>query len=187
MSSEKKIIDKIVADAVAQKAQILEKAKKEADAVIQKAQEQCAKILENEDILSDAEAEKASSKEISGAEMEAKKMILSTKQNCIKMALERVKESLSALNEKEYVDMIIAMLTNAEKGDEIIVSPKDKQNETLMSKLKENGFVISDETRPLEGGFIVKKGEIEYNYSFEALLTVEKENIEQIAAEILFA
>ena len=38
MSSEKKIIDKIVADAVAEKAKILEKSKKEADAVINKAQ-----------------------------------------------------------------------------------------------------------------------------------------------------
>ena len=34
MSSEKKIIDKIVADAVAEKAKILEKSKNEADAVI---------------------------------------------------------------------------------------------------------------------------------------------------------
>ena len=37
MSSEKKIIDKIVADAVEEKAKILEKAKKEAEIVINKA------------------------------------------------------------------------------------------------------------------------------------------------------
>lgn len=187
MSSEKKIIDKIVADAVAEKAQILEKSKKEADAVIQKAQEQSAKIMENEDVLSDAEAEKARGKEISGAEMEAKKMILATKQNCIKMALDRVKQKLSALSDEEYVNMIVAMMAAAEKGEEVIFSQKDKQNEALMSKMAEKNIVVSEETRELDGGFVVKKGEIEYNYSFEAILTVEKENIEQIAAEILFA
>lgn len=187
MSSEKKIIDKIVADAVAEKAKILEKSKKEADAVINKAQEQSAKIMENEDVLSDAEAEKARGKEISGAEMEAKKMVLATKQQCVKMALDRVKQKLSELSEQEYVAMISAMIETAEKGEEIILSQKDKQNEALMSKMAEKNIVVSDETRDLEGGFIVKKGEIEYNYSFEAILTVEKENIEQIAAEILFA
>ena len=187
MSSEKKIIDKIVADAVAEKAKILEQAKNEADVVIQKAQEQSAKITENEDVLSDAEAEKARGKEISGAEMEAKKMILATKQSCVKMALDRVKQKLSQLSDEEYVDMILSMIEKAEKGEEIIFSQKDKQNQILMSKLAEKNIVVSDEIRELDGGFIVKKGEIEYNYSFEAILTVEKENIEQIAAEILFA
>lgn len=187
MSSEKKIIDKIVADAVEEKAKILEKAKKEAETVINKAKEQSAKIMENESILSNAEAEKAKGKEISGAEMEAKKMILATKQSCIKMALDRVKQKLSELSDKEYVDMIVTMMNTAEKGEEVIFSQKDKQNEMLMAKMAENQVTVSNETRPLDGGFIVKKGEIEYNYSFEAILTVEKENIEQIAAEILFA
>lgn len=68
MSSEKKIIDKIIADAVAEKAKILEQAKKEADVVLQKAQEQSAKITESESVLSNAEAEKARGKEISGAD-----------------------------------------------------------------------------------------------------------------------
>ena len=176
MSSEKKIIDKIVADAVEEKAKILEKAKKEAEIVINKAKEQSAKIMENESILSNAEAE-----------MEAKKMILATKQSCIKMALDRVKQKLSELSDKEYVDMIVTMMNAAEKGEEVIFSQKDKQNEMLMAKMAENQVTVSNETRPLDGGFIVKKGEIEYNYSFEAILTVEKENIEQIAAEILFA
>ncbi len=187
MSSEKKIIDKIVADAVAEKAKILEQAKKEADVVLQKAQEQSAKITESESVLSDAEAEKARGKEISGAEMEAKKLILSTKQECVKMALERVKQKLSQLSDEEYQNMILTMLEKAEKGEEIVFSQKDKQNEALMAKLAEKRIAISEETRELEGGFIVKKGEIEYNYSFEAILIVEKENIEQIAAEILFA
>ena len=44
MSSEKKITDKIVADAVAEKARILEEAKKQADSVINRAKEQAAKF-----------------------------------------------------------------------------------------------------------------------------------------------
>ena len=187
MSSEKKITDKIVADAVAEKARILEEAKKQADSVINRAKEQAAKFLENEDVLSDAEAEKARDKEISGAEMQAKKMILAKKQECVKMVLERVKEKLFTLSEQEYIQMIVSMLEKAEKGDEVVFSQKDKQNNALMEKLEQKHITVSSETRPLQGGFIVKKGEIEYNYSFEAILAVEKENIEQIAAEVLLA
>ena len=94
---------------------------------------------------------------------------------------------LKYITEEEYQNMILTMLEKAEKGEEIVFSQKDKQNEILMAKLAEQNVAVSEETRELEGGFIVKKGEIEYNYSFEAILTVEKENIEQIAAEILFA
>ena len=73
MSSEKKITDKIVADAVAEKARILEEAKKQLDSVINRAKEQAAKFLENEDVLSDAEAEKARDKEISEQKCRQKK------------------------------------------------------------------------------------------------------------------
>ncbi len=187
MSSEKKITDKIVADAVAEKAQILEEAKKQADSIIHKAEEQAAKFMENENVLSDAQAQKARDKEISAAEMQAKKMILSKKQECVKMVLEKVREKLFALSEQEYAQMIVSMLEKAEKGEEVVFSQKDKQNAALMEKLHEKNIAVSSENRDLQGGFIVKKGEIEYNYSFEAILSVERENIEQIAAEVLFA
>ena len=80
---------------------------------------------------------------------------------------------------------ILGMLEKAEKGDEIIFSEKDR--EALADVVAAKGFQVSKETREISGGFIVIKGDIEYNYSFEAIMAVEKEEIEQIAAEILFA
>lgn len=52
--------------------------------------------------------------------------------------------------------------------------------------MKENEFTLSAQTADISGGFIVKNGDIEYNYSFESIITVEKEEIQQIAAKILF-
>ena len=49
------------------------------------------------------------------------------------------------------------------------------------------GYKVSDETRDIEGGFVVKNGDIEYNYSFKSIITVEREDILQLAAGILFA
>ena len=109
MSSEKKITDKIVADAVAEKARILEEAKKQADSVINRAKEQAAKFLENEDVLSDAEAEKARDKEISGAEMQAKKMILAKKPGYWKK--QKSKPTVSLIEQKNKLQNFWKMKT----------------------------------------------------------------------------
>lgn len=69
-------------------------------------------------------------------------------------------------------------------GTEILVSKKDAAR--LADVVKENEFTLSAQTADISGGFIVKNGDIEYNYSFESIITVEKEEIQQIAAKILF-
>lgn len=185
MGNEQKIIDKILADANAENVKILESANEYAQKIIDSAQEKADKELESCRELAQTEAEKAAAKEISGAEMEAKKIVLQTKQQCLENTIVAAKEKLLALNGKEYEETILNMLSSAHQGDEVIFSEKDKKS--LAKLVEEKGWTVSSETRPINGGFIVKKGEIEYNYSFESIIAVEKEEIEQIAAEILFA
>lgn len=185
MGNEQKIIDKIITGADTESIKIIEAANATANGVIAAAEERAAKELASYRNLAQVEAQKAAAKELSGAEMEAKKMILSAKQQCLEDAIEAAKKKLLTLEGKEYEEMILHMLEQAEKGAEIIFSQKDR--ELLLEAVQEKGFQVSEETRPIAGGFIVKKGEIEYNYSFESMIAVEKEEIEQIAAEILFA
>lgn len=184
MGNEERIIDKIILDAENEKKKILEQAQKEADHIIHIAQEQAEKELNSARALATAEAEKATAKVFSGAKMEAKKMILSQKQKCLEDTMEQIKQKLFSQSPVEYEKTIISMLEKAEQGEEIILSEKDIN--LLKKTLEEKGYIVSDETRDISGGFIVKKGEIEYNYSFEAIFAVEKEQIEQIIAEILF-
>lgn len=184
MSNEQKIIDKIISDAEQEKNIILNRTQGEADAIIRNANEQAAKELEQATILAEVEAEKAVAKVLSSAEMEAKKMILTEKQNCLEQTLELVKEKLYSQNPEDYEKTILFMLAKAEKGEEIIFSEKDYP--ALQGAVSEAGYKVSQETRDISGGFIVKKGDIEFNYSFEAMMAVEKEQIEQMIAEILF-
>lgn len=185
MGNEQKIIDKILADVNAETIKILESANEYAQKIVDSANEKANKELESHRSIAQAEAEKAAAKEISGAEMEAKKLILQTKQECLENIISAAKEKLLALDGKEYEETILNMLSAAQQGDEIIFSEKDKKS--LSKAAQEKGFAVSSETRSINGGFIVKKGEIEYNYSFESIIAVEKEEIERIAAEILFA
>ncbi len=47
-------------------------------------------------------------------------------------------------------------------------------------------LTLSEETRPIRGGFILVDGPVEVNCSFETLLRIQREKLEKPAAEILF-
>ncbi|MBR5468569.1 MAG: hypothetical protein IKU80_04980, partial [Firmicutes bacterium] len=68
---------------------------------------------------------------------------------------------------------------------EIVLSAADK--ETFGKDIEKLGYKVAEETREVGSGFVIKKGDIEYNYSFESIISVEKEDIDQAAAKILFA
>ena len=186
MNDGKIIIDKIIAEAEEAAKATLARGQKEVDAILKAAQDKVDKEMDVFDRNAQAEAEKAASKEISGAEMQAKKTILEAKQNILAEVIAEAEKRLLSLEDAEYAKVIGGMLERLDKslGTEIIVSAKD--NSRLAAVVAEKGFVLSEKTADISGGFIVKNGDIEYNYSFESIITVEKEEIQQIAAKILF-
>ena len=49
------------------------------------------------------------------------------------------------------------------------------------------GFLtLSEETRPIRGGFIMVDGPVEVNCAFEAMVRAQREQLEKPVAEILF-
>ena len=136
--------------------------------------------------LSDNEAQKAAAKEISSAEMRARQLILKQKRQCLDDIIDEAENYLCSLSGQEYEDTIFKMLKNSEYGQgcEVILSKRDK--EAMEEKLKDMGYNVSGETRDIEGGFVVKKGDIEYNYSFKSMIMVQREEISYLASEILF-
>lgn len=186
MNDGKIIIDKIIAEAEEAAKATLARGQKEADAILKAAQDKVDKEMDVFDRNAQAEAEKAASKEISGAEMQAKKAVLEAKQNILVEVIAEAEKRLLSLEDAEYAKVIGGMLERLDKslGTEIIVSAKDVSR--LAAVVAEKGFVLSEKTADISGGFIVKNGDIEYNYSFESIITVEKEEIQQIAAKILF-
>ena len=162
------------------------KAQKEADEILRIAQDKADREADIADRYAQDEADKARSKEISGAEMQAKKAILERKQSILAEIIAEAEKRLSALDDAEYAKVIGGMLERLDKscGTEIIVSQKDKKR--LADVIADKGFTLSEKAGDIDGGFIVKNGDIEYNYSFASIINVEKEEIQQIAAGILF-
>lgn len=186
MNDGKIIIDKILEEAEKETQVILREGKKEADAIIKAAEDKALKEKESFRKRAEAEARKVHAKEVSGAEMEAKKAVLAEKQNILAEVIEEAKKRLENLPDAEYIKVISGMLDRLDtnEGKEIIVSAKDR--ERLQSAIEEKGLTLSGETREIDGGFIVRNGDIEYNYTFDSIIMVDKEEIQLIAAKILF-
>lgn len=186
MNDGKIIIDKIIAKAEAEAQAIKQKAAADAEAIRKAAEEKAKKEGDALKKNVEAEIEKAKAKAISGAELAGKLAVLQEKQTILEEVIRQAQKQLETLPDAQYAQTIGTMLAglNQEYGTEIIVSSADRVR--LADVIAEKGFILSGESRELDGGFIVKNGDIEYNYSFASIITVEQEEIRQIAAKILF-
>jgi len=196
--SLEKIIERIKRDAQAQIAEIKDKASKEADKILQNAKNEAdsykAQALENAKV----QAQQHKQRLISSANLEFRKDILAEKQKAIDSAFQEAVNTLVQMNDDEYKQIIKKMLiSSVQTGDEeIILSPRDKTrisenflkeiNKELAKSGKKGNLKISKNTYNILGGFVLKKGNIEINNSFEALFKSFRDELELEVSKILF-
>ncbi len=186
MNDGKIIIDKIIEKAESEAKAVKDKANLEVEAILKAAEEKARRESEALKKDAEAEAERIKAKAISGAELQGKIAVLEQKQAILEEVIAEAKKRLETLPDAQYAETVGTMLAKIDKsiGTEIIVAKQDR--ERLSSVIQEKGFVLSEQSREIDGGFILKNGDIEYNYSFESIIGVEQEEIRQIAAKILF-
>ena len=193
MEGMERIKDSILSEAKEQAEKII----KEADDRVKEMKGQAAKNAEEITKVrlhkAETEAREAAARKLSMEELELKKEILKAKQGFIDQAFEKALSRLKGLPEETYADMVVSILKDAKVTgeEEIVVSQRDREmfEKGLLKKINDRlGFEIklSDETRSMQGGFIVKTRGVEINNSFETLLRMERERIETEIADILF-
>lgn len=191
------------------KSRILEEARLLAESNVKHAEEEATNILKaasndaeakRKQILDKAELEAVEVKKrlIAIAELEGRKQKLKAKQEVIDEAFDLALQKLNNLPDIEYQSIIGKMIANAiETGtEEVLLSSKDKQRlspsfiDEINKKLSEKGVAgnirISDETRNINGGFILKSGDIEINNSFESIIRMKRDDIEAEVIKNLF-
>jgi V/A-type H+-transporting ATPase subunit E len=198
MTGVDKIKEKILQDSQAKADSILDDAKKQAQEIIEKANAKA--VLRAEEIHKKATAEAAEKLKINNSmlELEMRKEMLSTKQQLIEEVFQTALDSLSKMDSNEYEATLLKLIIDAvESGnEEILLSSQDKNrlpadfisklNQALVQAGKKGNLRISDETRNIMGGFVLKAEGVELNYSFEALLRMYRDEIEPEVAAILF-
>jgi len=159
------IINKIIQDAEEKARRIAENAKQRAAEISINAKKD---IEKKESAMRKKALQTANQKAerlIAAAQLEGKKTMLAAKQALIDSAFTSAVNRLASLEENEYKKLISSMSENI-KG-EVLLLPRDKEKGT-------------------GGGFIVKDGKVEYNFSFEVLAKRAKESLESKIVSVLF-
>lgn len=192
------ITSKILRDAEGRKESILATAEEEKNKILSK-KVASAKELEKE-ILEKAEIEAKSKKErvISGAKLKARNEKLAAKQEVIEEVFSKSVETLCKLNDREFVKFIKdSILSLNIDGDETLILNNDGQkivskevvaeiNAELKAKGLKGEIKISETIGSFRGGFILEKGGVEINNTFESLVDSLKDQLEFEVAKVLF-
>ncbi|MCD6507639.1 V-type ATP synthase subunit E [Candidatus Poribacteria bacterium] len=192
------ILRKIEEDARREADKILSEARARAEEILHSAEQEAERIREN--LLEEArrEAQTHKSRLISMAQLDMRKEILQEKQNLIDQVFQIALERLLRMEDEEYRELIREMLKQVvEHGDEeIILCERDKSrisqgfiqtlNKELESEGKPGKLTIAEETGDFSGGFILRRGKIELNNSFDALLQAAKDEMRSELSQILF-
>ena len=196
--SLEKILERIERDAQSEVDRIKGRASATADEIVKKAQAE-AEALKIQ-ALEDAklEAEQRKERLIATARLDLRKARLAEKQNAIDAAFREAVENLLDMEDAEYRKVLRDMILPNVKtgGEELILSERDKAglgeklleevNHQLAESGKEGKLTLSQDTYDILGGFILRRGDIELNSSFETLFKSSRGDLESEVSKILF-
>ena len=197
MAGAEKLNEKILSEARLQADSITEQAALEAKEILDQADKEARVIREEALIKAENDAKVREKRMISVAELEGRKAILAAKQEIIEELFSKSIEKLVLLSDAEYEKTLLDMICECAAGDEeVLLSQRDlsrmspdfitKANSKLMAAGKHGGLTLSQEPRLINGGFILRTGNVEINNSFSSIMKTQRENLETIAVKMLF-
>ena len=189
-----KIIGRIRADAMAEIDAIRAEGGAKAAEVTAAYEAKARDFLSAEAEKSRQAAETLGERAVRSDAMDKSKAILAAKQECIDEAFALAAKKLRELPREEYIAVLAALATASGVGDEeIILSAADAAEvgaqvvETANAAKSGAAFTLSAETRELEGGLILKRGDVEVNCAFATYLRLLRQTMAADVAAILFS
>lgn len=192
----KTILDKIDEDAKASAAGILEDARKKADALREASRARIDALIDANDrrILTDAQEQET--RQIRMAELEEKKRYLAAKRNVLERAFEQAVALLRDLPEDEARAFFLKRVVALADGDETLLPGADgpqlfdasfiKEANAALEKAGKKGSLVLGQEKAAGSGFVLQKGGIEINCTFESLVDALRLEAEADIAGILF-
>lgn len=192
MNGEEKILNRIKSDCDDNIQAIEQEAQAECDKILNNAKKQ---IEENSKVNSSKTLSKiaqinAGSK--SKAELEIRNAILMKRRYEIDKTVDMVYNYLVNLEDKDYFDALYKLAAQL-KGMEGVIYLNDKDLNRIPAdfeqQINKTGLkaALSKDTLNIDGGFILKNGDIEENMSFSAIISSKRDEIEDLINRELFA
>lgn len=144
------------------------------------------------------EAAAAAERKVRTAKLQAKKDILGTKQEFINKAYTIAQESILAMPEDEYVDLLARKACEASiSGEEAVILNEDDKsvlgqkvvdaaNALLAAAGKKASLTLSNETAKMIGGLFLKQNDVSVNCSIDSIIGTFREDLDVKVAKVLF-
>ena len=180
-------------------------AQAEIDAVLDKARSDAAEVTARYQAQADAQRRELTAKNekaaaereerlISAARMEARKVALAARQEMVDKAYDLALEKLCAMPEKTYVETVAKLLAQAapDGQGEVILNPQVSGSmgpaivERANALIGGGKLTLSKTMREIQGGFILKCGNVEVNGTFETLVRLQRTQNAGAVAKQLF-
>lgn len=191
MTGLEKIIEHIRQDSDVAAGKIISDTQKEVDEALAVAKKECDELERKLNEKNSAAVALAKNRAESAAALAKRKKLLAARQEIINETLETARKSLLGLPAGEYFDTLTKMLRKyaLPEAGEVVFNKNDRDRlpADFKAVLEEKKLKVADESAAIDGGFVLKYGEIEENCSFEALFAAEKEDLQDKIRDLLFA
>ena len=190
------VIAKILADAGAEAEKIKTQAQEKQSAEQAKLDEQLRQHQKQTDALARKAAEDEKSHLLAAARMQIAKELLTEKRKILDEVFEQARRQLLKLPDDQYRRLMADLIVSAvETGNEEVILDRDENridqelinqvNRRLAGNNKGN-LKLTEQRQELGGGFILKRGKIRANVSFEVLISQARRELEIELAKELF-
>lgn len=198
MEGIEKITARIIEDAEREIAAMQQETEEEVNTLLAQAQTEAEQESMELLIRGRRAAEERRERLSSSADMECRKLELAAKQELLQQSFDAALEELCALPQERYVTLLSALAVEASSSgrERMILSARDADrlgeeivkaaNAVLQKAGRRGELTLSQETRPIPGGFILAEGDVELNCAFDTLIQLQREKLEKEVAAILF-
>ncbi|MBQ9922401.1 MAG: hypothetical protein IJO52_09445 [Clostridia bacterium] len=198
MNDIKNLTDKIIADANAYAAAMAEDAAKQADEIISSYRQKAQAILDSEAEKAEKAANEAISRNLSSQKLNERNAVLSVKAQILDDVFKKASGHLLALGKDEYTQLLLGFFKDSAcKGNlALCLNEKDLKavgndfyavaKEYFEKEFPGCTLTLSEVPVKIDGGFILKNGDIEYNCSVSGYLSALREKHQNEIYKILF-
>ncbi len=186
------ITKKIIDDAASERDAIINEAKNQAEEILANAKVKAEEIEARAESRGKQEHEKQLASKKAVAVIDGRNLTLEKKQDVINECFERAVSELQNMPEGEYLAYLKGCGEKAGVSEgEIVLNKRDREayGEKLVEALNQSGdnkLVLSDETRDIAGGLMIKVGRTYVNVSVDAVLEELHDELTVECAKVLF-
>jgi len=199
MSGVDKITMRIRSDAKEESEALLAEARREVEEMLKDYEKEAVKQAEETARRGELQADEHYKRRESVMELEARKKVLEAKQEMLDMAFSRVPDVITSLPDDMYIEFLSRLAArHTRTGMEQILLTKDDlgkygvkvlllANGLLAAEGKPAALSLADEAADINGGLILREGDVEVNCTIDTVLHFIREELSGEVADVLFS